>query len=167
LIRQNPKKELVYFSELGPSREEYTKKIYGIFTGHLAKHGLRLTDQRRLILDYFLKAERHLSQEDLYATLRGNGVGRATIFRTLKMLEECALISRVVGTSSTPRFELERGRPHHDHLICISCGRIQEVRWPKLEEIQDKTCRKIGFSPRWHRHEIFGLCRDCAGKSKT
>ena len=56
-------------------------------------------------------------------------------------------------------------RPHHDHLICITCGRIQEVRWPALEKIQNDACRKAGFAPKWHRHEVFGLCKDCAEKT--
>lgn len=142
-------------------KDAYVKRIYALFTAHLGKNGLRLTDQRRRILDYFLKADRHLSQDDIYSALRKHGIGRATVFRTLKMLEECQLVNHVVGSGGTPRFEVNVERPHHDHLICVNCGRIQEVSWPKLEEIQEQTCRKVGFTPKWHRHEIFGLCREC------
>ncbi|OGR83295.1 MAG: hypothetical protein A3J74_11775 [Elusimicrobia bacterium RIFCSPHIGHO2_02_FULL_57_9] len=138
--------------------------MYRLFTGYLAGHGLRLTGQRRLILDYFLKADRHLSREDIYTALRRHGIGRATVFRTLKMMEKCKLVDHVVGMAGKPRFEVNIERPHHDHLICINCGRIQEVRWPKLEAIQEETCRKIGFTPNWHHHEIFGWCRDCSRK---
>jgi Fur family transcriptional regulator, ferric uptake regulator len=144
-----------------PGSKDYVKRIYERFTKHLAGNGLRLTEQRRMILDYFLKAEKHLSQEDIYGALRKHGIGRATVFRTLKMLEECGIVNHVVGSKGTPRFEVEVDRPHHDHLICVSCGRIQEVRWPELEDIQEKTCKKLGFVPKWHRHEIFGKCRDC------
>ncbi|MBI4060377.1 MAG: transcriptional repressor [Elusimicrobia bacterium] len=140
-------------------------KIVLMFTEHLARNGLRLTGQRRLILDQFLKTDRHLSREEIYRALRSRGVGRATVFRTLKMLQECGLISPVVGRDGTSRFEVELDRPHHDHLICIACGRIQEVRWPSLEKIQDAACRKAGFTPQWHRHEVFGRCKDCAPKA--
>jgi Fur family ferric uptake transcriptional regulator len=108
-----------------------------------------------------MKAERHLSEEDLYRALAPSGIGRTTVFRTLKVLKACHLVEQVSGTDR-PRFELRWERPHHDHLVCVSCGRIQEVRWPKLEQIQERTCRKIGFIPQWHRHEIFGLCSGCA-----
>lgn len=153
--------ELVYFAVPEERRKGYQKRIYDLFTEYLGRNGLRLTDQRRRILDFFLQADRHLSQEEIYASLRRYGIGRATVFRTLKMLEECRLVNHVSGSGGTPRFEVNVERPHHDHLICIDCGRIQEVRWPKLEEIQERTCRKIGFEPKWHRHEIFGRCRDC------
>lgn len=158
-------RELVYFPAWTSDREGYTKRIYRLFQDYLARNGLRLTGQRRRILDFFLKADRHLSQEEIYGALRRYGLGRATVFRTLKMLEECKLVNHVIGSTGTPRFEVNLERPHHDHLICIDCGRIQEVRWPKLEEIQERTCRKIGFSPKWHRHEIFGRCKDCSRKS--
>ena len=157
-------KELLFFPARLAQRQDYRKKIRQLFADYLARNGLRLTGQRSLILDYFLRAERHLTQEDIYQALHVHGVGRATVFRTLKMLQESRLVNHVVGSSGTPRFEVELERPHHDHLICVDCGRIQEVRWPKLEDIQEATCRKIGFIPKWHRHEIFGRCRDCARK---
>ncbi len=154
-------RELVIY-ENGHAKK-HAAKITLMFTGHLSKNGLRLTGQRRLILDQFLKTDHHLSQDEIYIALRAKGVGRATVFRTLKMLQECGLIAPVIGRDGIARFEVELDRPHHDHLICIACGRIQEVRWPALEKIQDATCRKAGFVPQWHRHEVFGLCKDCAG----
>jgi len=159
-------RELVYFAPEASTRHDYSERIHRIFAEHLAKNGLRLTGQRRLIIDFFLKSERHLSQEEIYKALRKHGLGRATVFRTLKMLEECKLVNHVIGSGGTPRFEVDLERPHHDHLICIECGRIQEVRWPKLEKIQENTCRKIGFTPKWHRHEIFGRCRACSQKAR-
>lgn len=156
-------RELELFRKSG-DRKAYVERIHSLFTAHLAKNGLRLTAQRRRILDYFLQADRHLSQEEIYAALRKHGIGRATVFRTLKMLEESKLVDHVVGSGGTPRFEVNVDRPHHDHLICVECGRIQEVSWPELEEIQERTCRDAGFTPTWHRHEIFGRCRDCAKK---
>lgn len=159
-------KELLFFpAQKGGHLKSYTRRIHRFFADYLAAHGLRLTGQRRLILDLFLESDRHLSQDDIYKALRQHGVGRATVFRTLKMLEESKLVEHVIGPGGTPRFEVKLDRPHHDHLICVSCGSIQEVRWPRLEAIQEKTCRKIGFIPKWHRHEIFGLCRACARKS--
>lgn len=155
-------KELVHDSAWSGDRRGYNQKVYRQFSEYLSRNGLRLTGQRKRILDIFLQAERHLSQEDIYRALRRYGLGRATVFRTLKMLQECRLVDNVIGSSGTPLFEVNLERPHHDHLICISCGRIQEISWPKLEAIQEQGCRKLGFVPKWHRHEIFGRCRVCA-----
>lgn len=157
-------RELLFYPQTTTDRSSYTRKIYALFTDYLARNGLRLTDQRRRILDFFLQADTHLSQEEIYSALRKHGLGRATVFRTLKMLEECQIVNHVVAGNGTPRFELNIERPHHDHLICISCGSIQEIRWPKLEHIQEEACRKIGFAPKWHRHEIFGRCRNCSDR---
>lgn len=159
------RRELAYSPAEAGDKKGYTDRIHRIFSDYLAGNGLRLTGQRRRIIDYFIQADRHLTQDEIYRALRKHGLGRATVFRTLRMLEECKLVNHVTGTSGVPRFELHVERPHHDHLICVDCGRIQEVRWPKLELIQEKTCRKFGFSPKWHRHEIFGRCRDCSRKA--
>lgn len=155
-------KELEFFEAEKEGHGAHRSRIVTAFTEHLAKNGLRLTGQRRRILDLFLDSDHHLSQDEIYHAVRAHGVGRATVFRTIKMLQESRLISPVVGPGGAPRYEIEVDRPHHDHLICVSCGRIQEVRWPKLEKIQEATCRRIGFVPKWHRHEIFGLCKDCS-----
>ncbi|MHB2025848.1 MAG: Fur family transcriptional regulator [Elusimicrobiota bacterium] len=143
------------------SGQDYSRKVYAVFRRHLEQSGLRLTSQRRRILDFFLRAERHLGQEEIFKAMRPHGIGQATVFRTLKMLEECGLVNHVSDQTGRRRFEVNLERPHHDHVICISCGRIQEMRWPKLEKIQEETCRKLGFTPKWHRHEIFGWCKNC------
>jgi Fur family ferric uptake transcriptional regulator len=160
-------RELVVYGGRGEARPEFVERVTRVFAEHLGKNGLRLTGQRRAILDLFLTSDRHLSQEDIYRALRGKGIGRATVFRTLKTLQDCGLAAPIAGRDGTPRFEINWERPHHDHLICVECGRIQEVRWPALEKIQEETCRRAGFVPRWHRHEIFGLCRDCARKASA
>jgi Fur family ferric uptake transcriptional regulator len=160
-------RELIVYESKKANDPSFVARVISVFTEHLAKNGLRLTGQRRATLDYFLDSDRHLSQEEIYSSLRGKGIGRATVFRTLKTLQECGLVAPVVGRDGIPRFEINLERPHHDHLICIDCGRIQEVMWPRLEKIQEDTCRRAGFTPKWHRHEIFGLCRECSQKRKT
>ena len=154
-------KELLYYPSWDADKKGYVERIYKFFSDYLAKHGLRLTGQRRRIVDLFLESDRHLSQDEIYRSLRKHGLGRATVFRTLKMLEESRLVDHVSNSSGSSRFEVQLERPHHDHLICIECGAIQEVRWPQLEKIQERTCKQMGFTPTWHRHEIFGRCRLC------
>lgn len=156
--------ELEFFPDQGADKPAYSQRIRAVFEAHLTRQGLNLTRQRLRILDYLLGAKRHLELDEIYLALRRHGVGRATVFRTLKLLEECGLIDHVTTSRGASRFEMKLERPHHDHLICVGCGSIQEVRWPHLEAIQEKTCRKLGFAPSWHRHEIFGRCRACASK---
>jgi len=153
--------ELIFFPNWTAGRKGYTERVRSVFSEYLVKHDLRLTQQRLKILNFLLKSDRHLSVEDIYRELKKSGVGRATVFRTLKMLEECRLVSHVTGAGGTARFEVGLERPHHDHLICVNCSRILEVRWPELEKIQQKACKRLGFEPSWHRHEIFGRCAQC------
>lgn len=157
----NGRKELVYFPTWTAGRKGYAERMRQVFQEYLKSQDLLFTSQRELILDHLLAADRHLSLEDIYATLRGKGIGKATIFRTVKMLEECRLVERVTAPNGRPRFEVKAERPHHDHLICLACGGIMEVQWPDVEKIQDKTCKALGFSILYHRHELFGRCKEC------
>lgn len=157
----NSANELTVFPTWTAGRPGYAQRIHEVFEQHLEKNDLRMTGQRRRILDFLLAAERHLSLNDIYLALKKFGVGRVTVFRTLKMLEEANLIDHVTAAGGTSRFEMKLERPHHDHLICIQCGGIQEVRWPDLEKIQDKICKEMDFLVAWHRHEVFGRCRQC------
>jgi len=157
-------KELVFFPSWTAGREGYAERIREVFRKYLSEQGLRLTHQRELIVDLLLKADRHVSQSDVYQALKGRGLGKVTVFRTLKMLEECGLVERVTSPQGSAKFEIKYERPHHDHLVCVECGVIREVQWPDVEKIQEKTCRTLGFTPLWHRHEIFGRCEACQDK---
>jgi Fur family transcriptional regulator, ferric uptake regulator len=154
-------KELVFFPTWTAGRQGYADRIREVFNRHLVTQNLRVTKQREMILDYLLSAEQHVTQNDVYQALKSKGVGKVTVFRTLKMLEECHLAERVTSPSGIPKFEIKHERPHHDHLICIDCGAIREVQWPEIERIQEKTCKTLQFAPLWHRHEIFGRCDHC------
>src|SRR6185437_15197138 len=154
-------RELVFFPSWTAGRQGYAERIREVFQQYLSQQGLRLTTQREQIVDYLLHVENHVTQHDVYQALKGKGIGKVTVFRTLKMLEECRLVERVTSPMGQPKFEIKHERPHHDHLICIECGLIREVQWPEVERIQEKTCRSLRFSPLWHRHEIFGRCESC------
>jgi Fur family ferric uptake transcriptional regulator len=159
-----PEKELVFFPSWTAGRQGYAERIREVFRQHLTSQGLRLTTQREAIVDLLLKADRHVSSADVYTALRGRGLGKVTVFRTLKMLEECGLVERVNAPNGTVKYEIKFERPHHDHLVCIECGRIREVQWPGVEKIQEKTCKNLKFTPVWHRHEVFGRCQNCEMK---
>ena len=157
-------KELVFFPSWTAGREGYAARIREVFQRYLSERDLRLTKQRELIVDFLLNVEQHVTQSEVYQALKGRGLGKVTVFRTLKMLEECRLVERVTSVNGQPKFEIKHERPHHDHLICIECGTVREVQWPEVERIQEKTCRALRFTPIWHRHEMFGRCQACQAR---
>ena len=157
-------KELVFFPSWTAGREGYVARIHEVFQKHLSEQGLRHTTQRQQIVDYLLHADEHVTMNDVYQALKSKGIGKVTVFRTLKMLEECRLAERVTSPTGQAKFEIKYERPHHDHLICVECGRIREVQWPEVERIQEKTCKTLHFTPIWHRHEMFGRCENCQAK---
>ena len=133
---------------------------------HMDKRGLRSTDQRRLIVETFFKVPNHISIEELLAEVRTQDprVGYATVYRTLKLLTECGVaFERKFGDGLT-RYELADEASHHDHLICIECGKIVEFEEPKIEELQEKIAARYGFLLKSHKHEMYGTCAECQAK---
>ena len=134
-----------------------------IFASYLAKHHLKRSEQREVIVDTFLRSERHLSVDDLLqlAQKRRADIGRTTVYRTLKLLQSAGLAQELELRGET-RFEREYNRAHHDHFICQSCGDIIEFSSPEIERLQDEIANDLGFVIEGHRHQIFGQCRACA-----
>ncbi len=133
------------------------------FEKYLRDRNLHLTKQRREVLDVFLSSGRHLTVEGLYDLVKKNnpGIGQATVFRTLKLLADADLAKAVVLGDKKIRYEINYGTEHHDHLICLRCGRFIEAVDPAIEDLQKKLCKKFGFTPRKHSLEIFGFCDKC------
>ena len=88
-----------------------------------------------------------------------------TVYRTLKLLTECGVaFERKFGDGLT-RYELADETHHHDHLICVDCGKIIEFEEPKIEELQEKIAARYGFVLKTHKHEMYGSCADCQAKA--
>lgn len=139
------------------------KKEIEIFEDFLKNQGLKYTAQRRSVLEAFLRSEEHLSADELYSIIKKKdpAIGYATIHRTLKHIKEAGLAREVEFGDRKKRYEHMWGHQHHDHLVCIKCGRCVEILDPKIEQLQEKLARKHGFEEVRHRLEIFGYCRDC------
>lgn len=137
-----------------------------VFAAYLAQHRLKRSEQREVILDTFLRSQRHLSVDDLLQLVqkRRAEIGRTTVYRTLKLLQAAGLAQELVLQGQT-RFEREYKRRHHDHFICNSCGEIFEFSNDEIERIQDEIAAGIGFVIQGHRHHIYGLCARCAGRA--
>ncbi len=130
---------------------------------YMAEHGLKSTRQRSLIIDTFFDMKGHLSVEDLWTKVRALDpkVSVATVYRTMKLLNDCGLAhARNFGDGQT-RYEAAIGRHHHDHLICTRCQTIIEFENDRIEQLQDAVARKHGFTVTSHKMELYGLCRNC------
>ncbi|MBI4396032.1 MAG: transcriptional repressor [Elusimicrobia bacterium] len=159
-------KELIFFPTWTAGRKGYAERMRQVFQDYLRQKDLLLTPQRMAILNHLLEADKHLSQEEIYHALKPRGIGKVTVFRTLKTLEQCHLVEEVLDPAGKPRYEIKMERPQHDHLICVECGGITEIQWPEIEKAQEKACKKLGFSIIFHRHEVFGRCSDCQRKQR-
>ena len=126
----------------------------------LKKAGLKVTLPRMKILEILESSDkRHLSAEDIYRVLldAGEDIGLATIYRVLTQFEGAGLVQRHHFESGQAVFELERGK-HHDHLICVKCGKIVEFLDEAIESRQKEIAKKNGFQISDHSLIIYGIC---------
>jgi len=142
----------------GPSLEEITER----FRAFLATRKLRMTREREELLSAIFHAPRHFEAEDLIRTLkrRDGRVSRATVYRTLALLEECGILRKSLFGRNRHFFESVVGRRHHDHLVCIRTGKIIEFEDDRIEQLQEEICRRYGFRMVDHVHEIFGISEE-------
>ena len=130
------------------------------------KHsGLKATLPRRKILELFEASKvRHLSAEDVYRALIAEGmdVGLATVYRVLTQFEQAGLLSRQHFETGKAVFELNQGG-HHDHLVCLQCGRVEEFYDAEIEKRQADVARQRGFELRGHSLALYADCTkaDC------
>jgi Fur family transcriptional regulator, ferric uptake regulator len=130
----------------------------------IREKGLRHTSQREEILKVFLSVEEHLSAEELYQIVKkkNSKIGSVTVYRTMKLLEAAGLCNEVDFGDGVSRFEHKYGHEHHDHLICVKCGRCVEVVKPGIEKLQDVLAKEKHFIPLKHKLQIFGVCSKCS-----
>lgn len=133
-----------------------------ILTGHIAKRGLRMTRQRKLIAEVMMSMAGHVNTDELYNEVKKKdpNIGYATIYRTLKLLTDAGLATSANFGDGPMRFESALDRHHHDHLICTECGRIIEFENAQIEQLQHEVCSQFGFEMSDHKLEIYGRCSD-------
>jgi Fur family transcriptional regulator, ferric uptake regulator len=138
-------------------------KAKDIFRDYIQEKGLRNTQQREIILDEFISADRHITVEELFNVIKDKHpeIGYATVHRNLTLLRESGIAEEMKIGNQKARFEPKVEREHHDHLICLKCGRFIEVQDAKLEKLQEKLAEQNDFRPVRHKLEIYGYCREC------
>ena len=133
--------------------------------------GLKATLPRLKILNLFeTSAERHLTAEDVYKILLAEGmdIGLATIYRVLTQFEQAGLLSRHHFESGKAVFELNEGG-HHDHLVCLQCGHVEEFFDAEIEKRQDAIARERGFAIHEHSLQLYAYCNrpNCPNRKGT
>lgn len=122
--------------------------------------GLKATFPRLKILDLFEKSNvRHLSAEDVYKLLIAEGmdIGLATVYRVLTQFEQAGILERHFFESGRAVFEMNEGK-HHDHLVCVNCGRVEEFYDPEIERRQNKIAKERGFAIQEHALYLYAEC---------
>ncbi len=127
--------------------------------------GLKATLPRMKILEVFQRGQqRHMSAEDVFKVLLTENldVGLATVYRVLTQFEQAGMLKRSNFESGKAVFELNEGT-HHDHLVCVTCGRVEEFFDSQIEQLQQQIAEKNGFELQEHALSLYGVCvkKDC------
>jgi Fur family ferric uptake transcriptional regulator len=133
------------------------------FREFLTTKGLKLTKERDEILNEILIMKKHFDPEELFIRLKtkGSKVSRASVYRAIPLLIESGFIEEVERVDRHAHYEKVSEDQHHDHMICIKCGKVIEFYSPTLEMLQDEICQKEKFKGIRHTLEILGYCEKC------
>lgn len=148
----------------------YTMRIEELksrFEQFLKQRGHKITKGRLGIIHKIADYGTHFEIEELVRWIANQDryvASRSTIYRTIRLLQEFGAVREVIKLGNRTIYEFVAGKPHHEHLICIKCGKIIEFYREEIEELQDRVCEEHSFMPINHRLEIFGICSDCGGK---
>ena len=139
------------------------KQILNKFKTVLKKEQLKLTKQRLAVLANMIKSKGHRECDEIYDQLKSNGenVSRATVYRTVAILEKYGFLRKLELGDGRARYEYKLGLDHHDHMVCIECGQIIEFVNSEIELLQDKICIDMNFKLVRHIHQLFGVCEIC------
>lgn len=137
-------------------------QIEQAFTEFLEKKELKLTSQRRTILKQATRGG-HVSAEELLDRCKKEDptISKATVYRTLSLLKEGKIVEEHDFGDGKRLYERAEGRKHHDHLICIGCGRILEFENDPIERLQETEAKKHQFKVVYHSLKLFGFCKSC------
>lgn len=133
------------------------------FEAFLREKRLRMTDQRRAILLLAWETHEHFTADDMFAWVRDRdaSASRATVYRTLALLVEGGFIDTLRDGRGQTLYEHILGHAHHDHMVCMSCGRILEFRNDEIERLQEEVAAQKGFTILRHTLRLEGTCARC------
>ena len=129
----------------------------------LEQRGLKYTYERKLILEEVLHLKEHFDADSLYERFKKKGlrISRDTVYRTIPLLLASSVVQKSAGSGKGEFFERIGTKGHHDHMICVRCGKIIEFQCEEIEKLQEKKASEYGFKLSFHDHRLFGTCKDC------
>ena len=134
-----------------------------VLEDYITQHNLKITRQRRAVLEAFLGSEDHVSAEELYKLVSAKEpkIGLATVYRTLSLLTQSGLASELDFGDGQKRYEHKYMHSHHDHMFCTQCGKIIEFHHPMIEQFQEQVATEQGFKMTSHKLALYGICKEC------
>ena len=142
-------------------------KLLEEFKKIIKYNGLKYTKQREILLKTLYNSSYHFTPESLNMHIKEKypdlNIGIATIYRTLNLLENARMVTSISFGSQGKKFELAN-KPHHDHIICKSCGKIVEFTDQEIENKQLEIAQKNGFTLTSHLMQLYGICENAVKK---
>ena len=136
------------------------------FSNFLKKSGLKITQQRLLVAETIFRLGTHFSVESLSKLMKNQteDISRATVYRIVSLMQDSGLITEHQIGSSEKIFEYIPRQKHHDHIVCVDCGRIDEFKDDEIEKIQIKIADRYGYDLKDHSLNLYGRCRELKEK---
>lgn len=133
------------------------------FVEYLDSKNLKLTRERKAVLEEIFEHAGHLEAEELAHALRRKKIraSRATIYRTLELLVDSGIVRKVDLGHGHSHYEHVLGHTHHEHMVCLKCGKVIEFSDKRLERSLKNLCEKAVFEHCSHFFQVFGYCVDC------
>ncbi|NLD45881.1 MAG: transcriptional repressor [Clostridiaceae bacterium] len=138
---------------------------------HLKNNSYKLTGQRLAVLRLLAEnSSRHLNAEEIHRLLseKESGVGIATVYRTLSLLEKLKFITRIHLDDGCIRYQISDPEEKHDHhhLICECCGDVIDIQEDLLDSLEKQVLKENGFKVSNHSVKLYGICKKCSHKQK-
>jgi len=138
---------------------EFMSLSYNTF---IHDNNLKNTSQRELLFETIMDMKSHLTIDEIlaYVQKHDHKIGYTTVYRMLKLMVDAGILIEH-HFDEKARYEVAHNKEHHEHLICTSCGKITEFSCEKIERFQDEVAKEYGFKMLSHKHELYGLCKNC------
>lgn len=132
----------------------------------LKDSNIRITPQRYAILEYLIEADSHPTADEIYKHLehRFPNMSVATVYNNLRLFTEIGFVIEMAYGDASSRFDFASSK--HYHALCDECGKVVDIHYPGLEDVEAATEQLTGFKIRDHRLELYGICPECQSKQK-
>ncbi len=133
--------------------------LCAIFRRHLKEQSLKYTPERADILNAIIEQDGIFEADTLMHGMRAQGdrVSKATVYRTLKLLQEAGIINQTLFDGKQAHYQLVYGRSELDSMVCVNTGAMIQIKCPELAELRDAICRDHGWEPVGHRFQVYGV----------